>query len=560
MNNKIKTIQQKHCLQWLKAQGVSQRRNLVLLSVLAITAFVIQLIIFWFVASIADDIIVKKSSPFESFDIVLLSILFIILLVVEKLKIILSERTERQLFETQQNTFFDILSSGQYALVRSQSTYFWQQVWLNHLPAVVRFNILYLVQQRFVMAVPIIVLAVVFPINWLIGLSLMITLPVVPLFMIVIGKGAAALHQRHFKALNRLGSIFVDRLKALTLLRIFNAHDKQSETLSDASDSLNQRTMQVVGVAFLSATALDFFSTLAVALVAVFVGFNLLGEFTLGGTLTLHTGLFLLLTAPLCFAELKQLGRLYHLRAEAIAVAETLIPIFSSTNNTDKQTEFIDSNDFLSFQWKKFSVGTPHIIAENINLTKGDKVLLKGNSGSGKTCFLEALMGQRQSTHSLKNAVLISQHAVILPTTIRENLALGKSIDDDALRTALKHVELDDWFNQQPLGLDTVLHEYTQMSGGQQQRLALARVLLCNAEVILLDEPTAHLTDEQHKRLSDMIQQTFVNKTVMEVNFLYEIFSSIICCFTRWFWSCITFVFWVVYRCLCYCRIRLRRY
>ncbi len=513
MRQIIKPSEQKRLMRWLKAQGSSQKKALLSLSLLSLLAFVIQLLLFWQLSNVAQILIVDQLD-LSTNQIIFLGLTMLILLLVERVRIFLAQRTENSLFEHLQSRFFDCLSFGQYALTRGHSTYFWQQIWLSHLPTVAEFNVRYLVQQRFVMAVPFVVLACVFPLNWLIGLSLLISLPIVPLFMIVIGKGASAQHQKHFKALTRLGSIFVDRIKALRLLKIFDAHDKQTEILSSASDHLNQRTMRVVGIAFLSATVLDFFSTLAVALVAVFVGFNLLGEFTWGGQLNLHSGLFLLLAAPLCFAELKQLGRLYHLRAEAIAVAETLSPILDGVDS-DLTTETIDVTNFESLHWENFSAPTPSLSAKNIDLNRGDWIWLQGQSGSGKTCFLECLMGQRQATHALENAVLISQHAVILPTSIRENLSLGRHIEDSQLLHVLEQVELSDWLAQQNDGMDTVLDEQIPMSGGQQQRLALARVLLIDAPVILLDEPTAHLTDEQHQRLSAMIRTMFADKTVI---------------------------------------------
>ncbi|MBS9778344.1 MAG: ATP-binding cassette domain-containing protein [Gammaproteobacteria bacterium] len=514
MRQIIKPSKQKALIHWLKNQGHSQKKALLSLSLLRLATFIIQLALFWQLSLIAQKFIVDNQN-IESHQIIFISLTMLVIVVFDKVQIHLAQRTELNIFNDLQSRFFSCLSTGQYALTRNQSSYFWQQIWLTHIPAVAEFNVRYLVQQRFVMAVPFIILACVFPLNWLIGVSLIISLPIVPLFMIIIGKGASAQHQKHFKALTRLGSIFVDRIKSLRLLKIFDAHDKQTEILCDASNSLNQRTMRVVGVAFLSATVLDFFSTLAVALVAVFVGFNLLGEFTWGGQLTLHSGLFLLLAAPLCFAELKQLGRLYHLRAEAIAVAETLSPILDTTTDKNLLSTTEDAHTFDSINWQNFQSPIPQLSASKINFRKGDWIWLQGQSGSGKTCFLECLMGQRKSTHALKNAVLISQHAVILPTTIRKNITLGRDIDDERIYHALEQVELSTWLQQQSSALDTILSEQIPLSGGQQQRLALARILLIDAPVILLDEPTAHLTDEQHQRLSNMIYSVLADKTVI---------------------------------------------
>lgn len=507
--------EQKVLLTWLKEQGAAYSRPLWLLSLLAVATFVLQLLMFWQLSAAAQLLLIDNAELPPAV-LTKLAIVIVLLLVFERLRLYHSERLENRLYSQLQDKLLNQLSHKQFALVRQHSTYFWQQLWLSHIPVICRFNVQYLVQQRFVMFVPLLVLACVFPLNWLVGLSLLFSLPVVPLFMIVVGKGAAGLHRKHFKALSRMGSIFVDRLKSLELLRIFQAHQAQAEVLDIAGEGLNERTMKVVGIAFLSSSVLDFFSTLAVALVAVFVGFNLLGEFTIGGLLNLHSGLFILLATPLCFAELKQLGRLYHLRAEAIAAAAEMMPITDPPQGfSQAATEVVDSNHFQRIAWQSFNIKRPTIKAQKITLEKTDRVFLQGASGSGKTCFLEGIMGQRDSSHYFKNAVLITQNPVTLPTSIRDNLNLGNSHSDDALKTALAQVELSDWLNQQPNGLDTVLNEQLQMSGGQKQRLSLARVFLSNAQVVLLDEPTAHLTDEQHLRLSQIIKKVLRKKTVI---------------------------------------------
>lgn len=404
----------------------------------------------------------------------------------------------------------------QYALIRQQSSFYWQSVWLKHIPALADWRYDYQIQQMVAGVAPFLTLLVIFPVNSVIGTSLLITMPVVPLFMIIVGKGAASLQRKHFNALTRLGGLFVDRLSALPLLASFRAHDREQTKLHNASLNLNERTMKVVSVAFLSGSVLDFFSTIAVALIAVFIGFSLLGEFSLGPELALNTGLWLLLTAPLLFSELKALGQYYHQKAQAEIARDDLDTLFELDKACEEQTAL---SSLLNSEVENFSVGENLVTAERIQINTRDVIHLKGQSGSGKTLVLEALAGQRPSTHRFhpegEQFGFYTQSPVILPGTVRENLAMGRTIDNDALLSVLSTVELGDWVHALSHGLDTVMGEHPPLSGGQAQRLALARLLLSGTDIWLLDEPTAHLTEEQHHSLSALIHQLGETKTVL---------------------------------------------
>lgn len=422
-----------------------------------------------------------------------------------------------KMMATIEHHLLGVFEQQQHALVRQHSLFYWQTLWVKHIQALTDWAYDYRVQQYVAVLVPLLALSVIFYVNSIIGFGLMVALPVVPLFMIIVGKGAASLHRKHFVALERLGGLFTDRLNALPLMASYRAHTTQTRLLHRASEQLNLRTMKVVGVAFLSSSVLDFFATLSVALVAVFIGFSLLGELQLGPAITLHQGLWILLTVPLLLSEMKKLGQVYHQKAQAEAASECLFPLFESAGDNTPNAEGKPNDEvaFNGFEAQDFRV--PGLLsADHLKVNLGDHILLNGASGSGKTVLLEALAGHREASHAFAGTcVWISQTPVILPGTVRENLRLDNDYSESELHYVLRTVELTDWLAGLPSGLDTPMTDYPSLSGGEAQRLALARGLLRDPDIWLLDEPTAHLPDEQHHRLSRLISKVTGSKTVL---------------------------------------------
>ena len=507
---------------WFRAtvetQGVASRSTLYTLVGIKTCRIVIMIAAFWLFAHMMHTLVVLAVSPTMADWLGL----FVALLLVWLLQGEANRRTleaKTQLLNELESRFAQHLAIGQMAMVGQQSTYYWQSLWLHHLPALANWRYDYQVQQYVAVLAPVIALVGLFMVNWLIALCLLITLPIVPLFMVIVGKGAAAQQRKHFTALTRLGSLFTDRLKALPLLATYRAHSSELALLKQASDDLNDRTMKVVGVAFLSNTVLDFFSTVAVALVAVFIGFTLLGEFAVGPVLNLHYGLWLLLTAPLLFSELKALGQFYHQKAEAESAQISLanwvahIPQDAFNAAVNKSIEF-EETQYFSLQDEQGRVS-----ATDLHLAARDKVAITGASGSGKTLLLQALAGQYPAGYALPCYVaMLTQQPVLLPASVRDNLNYQQVYSTSLLWAVLAQVELDEWVRALPKQLDTALHETPAISGGQAQRLALARLLLSDAPVWLLDEPTAHLPAEQHRALSELILRLSVHKAVLWVS------------------------------------------
>ena len=531
----------KWCKEMDSAQSLGLRRSLMSQVAVKCLSLFSLIIGFYYFSNIAQDWVVNKTHATRG-DIVGLSICLALCWLFQGAFNALSSRGKVKVLDKLEAHLKQVFVARQHALIRQHSVYYWQTLWLQHIQAFTDWALEYRVQQMIAVIVPLLALAVIFYVNPVIGLGLLLTLPVVPLFMIIVGKGAAALHRKHFVALERLGSLFTDRLAALPMLASFQAHQKQTDLLKQASENLNARTMKVVSVAFLSNSVLDFFATLAVALVAVFIGFSLLGELTIGPAITLQQGLWVLLTVPLLLSEMKKLGQVYHQKAQAEAAQDELYPLFSipiqvKTHSDEKVGSYFESMNkrpseslLAASHFNVFEMDaslysslssceseTPVLLcADSLNVSKGDKILLSGASGSGKTLLLEALGGQRPASHKFNEPVVwITQHPVVTPGSVRENLCLDDSYTDEALNEVLQAVELGPWLALLPYGLDTVMTDYPLLSGGEAQRLSLARALLREVNIWLLDEPIAHLPDSQHHRLAQLINRLGENKTLI---------------------------------------------
>ena len=423
--------------------------------------------------------------------------------------------------------FFGQLLYHRWALIRSKPITAWQDVSFRHLPAMESYLLDYRAQQVLIAIVPLLVLAIVLPISWLAALILFITLPLMPIFMWLVGAGTASAQKKHMTALNRLGLFFADRIRGASTVRILHQQQSQLAAFQRASQAHNERLAEVLRLAFLNTSVLDFFATVSIALQAVFIGFALLGEVAFGfygQQPALADGLFILLLSPAFFAELKKLGKLYHVKAEAVASAELWQTTLRASNTSlddqasgDKQFQSltIDQGDILGFD------NVPLVHIRQCTLTAHDRVLLTGESGSGKSVVLDTIAGLRTISHSQmtlnrqQTATLIDlreqicylgQTPIFLDGNIAENIGLGQYTERQ-IAQAIAAVGMADWLATLPQGLATPLHEQTILSGGQKRKLALARIQLFNAAIVLLDEPLAHLSAAEQADLLPVLER-----------------------------------------------------
>lgn len=393
----------------------------------------------------------------------------------------------------------------------------------------------YLAHLGTLAALPFAILAVVLPRDWISGLVLLATAPVIPLFMILLGQGAERANRRQWQRLARLSAQLLDGLQRLTTLKMLNAGAREAERLAVAAEDYRLSTMAVLRVAFLSSLALEFFATVAIAVVAVLIGFRLLDE-----ALGFEAGFFVLLLAPEFYAPLRQLGVDYHARMEALAAAERILAIKEEAPEPagTLRPAFAEPPgvrfDDVAFAWEN---GRPAVEGATFELAAGEITALVGPTGAGKSTLIALLLGfvrpQRGRVliggvdlaeiapdHLMRQVALVPQRPHMFEGTMLDNIRLGDgAISREAVREAAREAAADAFIDALPQGYDTPLGEHGQtLSGGQVQRIALARAFLkAGAPLVVLDEGTAGLDRETEAAVTAAVRRLAGGRTALLV-------------------------------------------
>jgi len=381
----------------------------------------------------------------------------------------------------------------------------------------------FLPQRASAVIIPGSILLVVALQNWLAAVLLAITAPAIPLFMALVGMGAARLSQHQAQATARLAGAFHDKLRGLDIIQRFGATGQVIDRLSVQAEEFRSRTMSVLRLAFLSSAVLEFFSAVAIATLAIYIGLGLLGYIELGPSsqLTLASGLFILLLAPEFFSPLRLLAQSWHDRADALACAADLRSMASLPSGRTSPNAIIVATERLpvaacpvSIHSLSFSYVPDQPILDQVDLDvpAGQSILITSPSGGGKTTllnlmagFLEPETGQIRfdevSLSSLTQNQLarcrgwVGQAPVLFDGSIAFNIGLGRdTVDRDRIRAVAGLCGIDGFAQLLPEGLETRLgQDGNNISGGQAQRIVLARALAEPRPVLFLDEPTASL-------------------------------------------------------------------
>jgi len=431
----------------------------------------------------------------------------------------------------------------------------------------------YLPQLLLAAGIPLLILGFVFPLDWKSGLILLLTGPLIPIFMMLIGKLAEkkALHQ--FQSLSWMSAHFLDVLQGITTLKVFGRAKDQTRVIERVSDSFRKATLSVLRIAFLSALVLEFLATMSTAIVAVTIGLRLVY-----GTLSFSAGLFLLLLAPEFYTPLRTLGLNFHAGLSGVNAAGRIFEILdvplmyaeeSSENNKDnkntkhdKNIKEIENNKIIEDKknnnddtiekrkgqelYSDFQISlqqisltyqagdAPALNGINLSLFSGERVALVGPSGAGKTSIAQILLrfiepsagnffvnGQLLKTISLINwrnqIAYVPQNPYLFAGSIADNIHFGRpSATIAEVRSAAQAGSAHEFILELPDGYDTLLGEGgTRLSGGQAQRISIARALLKDAPLLILDEATSSLDTASEFKVQQALKQLMQGKTAL---------------------------------------------
>lgn len=398
----------------------------------------------------------------------------------------------------------------------------------------------YIPQLALAGLIPIFILIYVFPLDFDSGLILLLTGPLIPVFMMLIGKLAEKKSLQQWRVLSWMSAHFLDMLQGLTTLKTFGRSKDQARVIGRVSDSFRLATLSVLRVAFLSALVLEFLATISTAIVAVALGLRLVYD-----QISFEAALFLLVIAPEFYQPLRNLGLQFHASLSGVNAANRIFEILKIVDKFDKPAG-VDKIDLeipseinlvfnqVTLAYDEHGANALKNISFNIN--SGERIALVGPSGAGKSSIFSLLMGFIRPTNGeikisgiplnqlslskwREKVAYVSQHPYLFSGTIAENIRLARpGATDRDIEVAAIQAAAHDFIVKLPQGYQTRVGEGgARLSGGQAQRIAIARAFLKNTSLLLLDEATEGLDAESEQVIEASLSELMEGRTVLMI-------------------------------------------
>ncbi|MFJ5158081.1 cysteine/glutathione ABC transporter permease/ATP-binding protein CydD [Pantoea sp. NPDC088449] len=535
---------QQELLRWLRQQRHHGARSLRVASLLGFAGALVIIAQAWLLASLLQNLIVAQQPRATLLnDFLLLLLCFVLRAGLHYAREMAGHRAGVAIRRALRQQVLDRLNALGPAWIQGKPAGSWATLLLEQIEEMQEYYARYLPQMSLAIFIPLAILIALFPINWAAGLILLVTAPLIPLFMAMVGMGAADANRRNFLALARLSGDFYDRLRGRETLRLFHRAAAEEQAIANSTTDFRQRTMEVLRLAFLSSAVLEFFASLAIAVVAVYFGFSYLGELNFGHYstgVTLFAGFLALILAPEFFQPLRDLGTFYHAKAQAIGGADALDQFLRESPDaaTEQDSTVLSLAAPLVIQAKNLVVMTARgeALSQPLNFTlaAGKRVALVGQSGAGKTALMNVLLGFLPYQGSLwingqelreinrdswqHHLAWVGQNPHLPALTLRENLLLNNHVDDVTLKAVLQKAGVTEFLDRLPQGLDTVLGDGgIGLSVGQAQRVAVARALLKPAQLLLLDEPGSGLDSQSEQHVINALHEAASQQTTLMI-------------------------------------------
>ena len=407
----------------------------------------------------------------------------------------------------------------------------------------------YIPQLFFALFTPLLIAGTILPGDPISGGILLLTAPLIPVFMILIGKSASAMTEKQWKTMSRMSGFFLDVLQGLPTLKLFAQSKRQHDAIEESGESFRHATMRVLKVAFLSSLTLELVGTIGMAIIAVGIGLRLMG-----GKLTFQHALFVLILTPDFYLPLRQLGTKFHAGMEGVSASKEIFAILDQSlpAPVQQQASFAVQESagkrpivFTDLTYTYPGSSRPALEGINASIPAGKTTAIIGPSGAGKSTLINLLLrfqepGEGSITIDGKPILAIPleewhaqiswvpQHPYLFNATLRENILLARpDASAEQVESALTKSGLTTFVGSLPDGLETMIGEQgARLSGGEAQRVALARAFLKNAPLLLLDEPTSHTDPELEAALRHSIQELMRGRTTLIIAHRLETIRS----------------------------------